>query len=581
MSANPWRLAKYRPVANCSHCDAGNPNDSLFCVECGRQLFFETLREYLPPDAQTARGSVEASSGADVVGPEADIEATAHEMSAVSLAASDPIDPTGSGSTLPVEDASLAALDPAHLPDSVMPSVEQSPLHEFASEATLDVEPAHFDPSPEDEPQTVVDCEPGEAARLEALAEPGERAWRPLAAELDAGLVDLPGQSTDPEDEPREAVGRDASLIDQVMSTYENLAGLPVEGYFPEPNDVIGGYEILEEIGRGGMGRVYRGRHAVTGQEVALKMLVSQGDEEYTQRRRFINEAQVLATLEHENLVPMLGFIEEPIGTFIVMKYVKGITLEQMLYRQGRLSPRTALGLFEQICLATDHVHRNKVMHRDLKPSNVIVREDGTVAVTDFGIARPVGSDQLTLTGMVVGTAEYVAPEQACGESRDDLRSDIYALGVMLYEMVTGQVPFRHPSPAEVLRRHVAFPPPPPRVILPELPQALEDALLKSLEKSPDDRFQSVEAFQLAVVNAIRGRVPRMAGPQPKAAAAVAAAQARGASSPDPSNPSRSLSLRGDITSARAPSPSWQKPALIAAVVAALGGVALLVVAFL
>jgi serine/threonine-protein kinase len=267
----------------------------------------------------------------------------------------------------------------------------------------------------------------------------------------------------------------------------------------PQVGDHVEGYEVLEEVGRGGMGRVYRARHDLTGQEVALKMLLPRLAPERQHRARFVNEAKVLAKLDHPNLVPLLGFLESHGRTFIVMPYVKGVTLDQMVRRQGRLPQDVALELFDQIGAGLGHVHEHRIVHRDLKPANVIVRGDGRAMLTDFGIARAIGADKMTATGMVVGTAEYLAPEQAAGESRDDPRSDVYALGVLLFEMLTGQVPFRHPNPAEVLRHHVSTPPPPPRLIVPEMPAGLEAALLKALEKDPDDRFQSVVEFRDAV----------------------------------------------------------------------------------
>lgn len=263
----------------------------------------------------------------------------------------------------------------------------------------------------------------------------------------------------------------------------------------PQVGDHIEQYEIKAEVGRGGMGRVYLANHILTGQEVALKMLLPQFSNEPRLRARFLNEAKVLARLEHPNLVPLLGFFEQGNRAFIVMPYIRGITLERMLRRQGRLSLEIIASLFDQLCAGIEHVHRHDFLHRDLKPSNVIVRGDGRVMVTDFGIARVIGAEKMTLPGMVVGTAEYLAPEQACGASRDDKRSDVYSLGVLLYEMVTGQVPFHHPNAGEVLQRQVSSPPPPPRTIVPDLTPELESVMLRALAKDPDKRFQTAQEF--------------------------------------------------------------------------------------
>lgn len=275
-----------------------------------------------------------------------------------------------------------------------------------------------------------------------------------------------------------------------------------------EAGDEVDGYIIKQEVGRGGMGRVYRAQHKVTGQEVALKMLLPQLVNDARLKARFVNEAKVLARLEHDNLVRLLGFIESERRAFIVMPYVAGTTLDKRMQRQGRLTMQEAFDLFDQMVDGLDHMHRHGVMHRDLKPSNVIIQANGKVSITDFGIARAVGSEKLTMEGMVVGTAEYLAPEQANGTQRDDLRSDIYSLAILLYEMLTGRVPFRHPSAAKVLIKQVSAPPPPPRTIRPDLPVGVEDAILKALAKKPEARFDSVTAFRDAVAAGIREDTP-------------------------------------------------------------------------
>ncbi|MGK0362530.1 MAG: tRNA A-37 threonylcarbamoyl transferase component Bud32 [Bradymonadia bacterium] len=266
-----------------------------------------------------------------------------------------------------------------------------------------------------------------------------------------------------------------------------------------QPGDLVDGYVIKQEIGRGGMGRVYRAEHEVTGQEAALKMLLPQLVNDARLKARFVNEAKVLARLEHTNLVRLLGFIESQRRAFIVMPYVAGTTLDKCMQREGRLDMTAAFDLFSQMVDGLDHMHRHGVMHRDLKPSNVIIQADGKVKITDFGIARAVGSAKLTMEGMVVGTAEYLAPEQANGTLRDDLRSDVYSLAILLYEMLTGRVPFRHPSAAKVLIKQVSAAPPPPRTIRPEIPVGVEAALLRALAKKPDARFDSVVDFREAV----------------------------------------------------------------------------------
>lgn len=276
----------------------------------------------------------------------------------------------------------------------------------------------------------------------------------------------------------------------------------------PLPGDIIDGYEIQSEIGRGGMGRVYHATHTVTGQEVALKMLLPHLSADRRVRGRFFNEARVLAKLEHPSLVPLLGFIESGARAFIVMPLIKGETLDKRLRRDGRMPLDVVARLFEPMCAAIEHVHSHDLLHRDLKPSNIIIRSDDRPVITDFGIARAIGAEKVTLPGMVVGTAEYLAPEQASGVSRDDKRSDVYSLGVLLYEMVTGRVPFEHPNAGEVLQRHVNALPPPPRLIVPSLSEAVEAVILRALEKRPDARFPSAAALGQAAVEALTTGAP-------------------------------------------------------------------------
>lgn len=288
------------------------------------------------------------------------------------------------------------------------------------------------------------------------------------------------------------------------------------------PGEVVEGYRVESEVGRGGMGRVYKAVHAVTGQSVALKMLLPELLDDARLKARFVNEAQVLARFDHPNLVPLLGFFDSPRGAFIAMPFVEGITLEKMLRKQGRLDLEAARDLVSQIASGLGAIHRKGVMHRDLKPSNILVRSDGRVRITDFGIARAIGAERITRAGMVVGTAEYLAPEQASGATHDDLRSEIYALAVLAYEMVTGRVPFRHPNAAQVLIKHVRSVPPPPSTVRPDLPKAVEAVILRGLAKNPADRHETplafAEAFEAAFDTpneAARPFVPTPAGPIP------------------------------------------------------------------
>ncbi|MCA9539585.1 MAG: serine/threonine protein kinase [Myxococcales bacterium] len=332
-----------------------------------------------------------------------------------------------------------------------------------------------------------------------ALAETEDPALQPM---IDVGSRPPPailtsGQQAALIPPPPRASSAEASVAAPTPEPSEPSLSRP--GTLPKPGEIIEGYAIEEEIGRGGMGRVYRATHGVTGQSVALKMLAPQALSGPRVRERFINEARVLAQLSHPNLVPLLNFIDAPSGVFIVMPYVKGITLEQMLRKQGRLALDVSVDLFGQLCEGVAHVHDHAMMHRDLKPANVIIRSDGRAMLTDFGIARELGAAGFTATGMVVGTAEYLAPEQASGAARDDPRSDLYSLAIMLYEMLTGRVPFQDTNVGQVLLKHLREPVPPPRKFNPTVPRALERVLLGALAKDPEGRPTDARTLRDAV----------------------------------------------------------------------------------
>lgn len=310
--------------------------------------------------------------------------------------------------------------------------------------------------------------------------------------------------------------------------------------------DVVEHYRIESVLGTGGMGQVFRAVHALTGQEVALKMLHQEKNDTPTDRARFLNEARVLAQLDHPNLVPMLGFIEQPTGVFIVLPFIDGETLEERLEREGRPELNAALSIFDQLCEGLAWLHEEKqILHRDLKPSNVMMTDAGVVKLTDFGIAREVGAKAMTAAGMVVGTAEYLAPERAAGTLRDDPRSDLYGLAVMLYELLTGQPPFRDANAAKVMLKHLNHPPPPPRGINPMIPVSLEVELLKALAKEPDARHPSVSAFRAAVAMAVdqtKKTIP-LSSHHLEAAVTAAGTAPRDASS----SPPRKVSVMGYI----------------------------------
>jgi len=265
---------------------------------------------------------------------------------------------------------------------------------------------------------------------------------------------------------------------------------------------VIKGYEILRQIGQGGMATVYLARQQSMNREVALKMLPKHlmGDDTYLQR--FEQEVKIVSTLEHRNIVPVYDYGKFEEQPYIVMRYMSGGSVDDML-RQGALHPDHIQDIISQIAPALDYAHNKNVLHRDLKPSNVLLDDDGGAFITDFGIARILGDQGTTITTQgVVGTPSYMSPEQAQAHSLDG-RSDVYSLGVMLFEMATGRRPFESETPYSIAVMQVTKPPPSPRKLYPELSAAIEIVILKALKKNPEERYQSAgtlaEALKLAV----------------------------------------------------------------------------------
>ena len=252
-----------------------------------------------------------------------------------------------------------------------------------------------------------------------------------------------------------------------------------------------GRYELIEIVGTGGMAIVYRALDQKTGREVAVKLLRPEfeRDEEFV--RRFSHEAKAAAQVAHENIVNMLdvGFDGVP---YIVMEFVRGQTLKDLIRSVGSIPPRQAVAMALRILAALDHAHRNNIVHRDIKPQNILVDENGMIKVADFGIARLTTSATMTATGdgSFFGSVHYISPEQARGEKADE-KSDLYSVGVVLYEMLTGQVPFDSESAVSIAIKHIGETPRSIRELKPELPRALEQILQKALSKDPADRYQS------------------------------------------------------------------------------------------
>jgi serine/threonine-protein kinase len=282
---------------------------------------------------------------------------------------------------------------------------------------------------------------------------------------------------------------------------------------------LLGGrYQVGELLGYGGMAEVHRGRDLRLGRDVAIKMLRTDLARDNTFQMRFRREAQNAAALNHPAIVAVYDTGEEraPTGEvlpYIVMEFVAGRTLKEVLAAEGRLMPRRALEITADICAALEFSHRHGIIHRDIKPGNVMLTPNGQVKVMDFGIARALasGATTMTQTSAVIGTAQYLSPEQARGEAVD-ARSDVYAAGCVLFELLCGHPPFVGDSPVAVAYQHVREDPPPPSASNRDVTPDLDAVVLKALAKNPANRYQSAAEMRADVLRAAAGR-PVMATP--------------------------------------------------------------------
>ena len=264
----------------------------------------------------------------------------------------------------------------------------------------------------------------------------------------------------------------------------------------------VGPYRIIEQLGQGGMATVFKAYHASLDRYVAIKALHPAFNQDPNFEARFQREARVVAKLEHANIVPVYDYAEHEKRPYLVMKFIEGDTLKARL-DEGPIPSEDIAKVVDAVGAALSYAHRQGVLHRDIKPSNVLVAQDGQMYLADFGLARIAQSGESTLSSdTIMGTPQYISPEQAMGIKELDERTDLYSFGVMLYEMVVGKVPFNADTPFSVIHDHIYTPLPLPHIVNPNVPESVERVLLKSLAKERDDRYENVSQMVTAFKDA-------------------------------------------------------------------------------
>ena len=306
---------------------------------------------------------------------------------------------------------------------------------------------------------------------------------------------------------------------------------------------VLGLYELTDILGQGGMSVVFKGRHKMTDQAVALKILPPELAAHSQVKGRFLEEARALATLDHPNIVHLYNFDQEN-GCFILaMQFVEGRTWERLILENDRLEPARGVRIAIDVLRALEYAHGRGVVHRDMKPSNVLIRDhDQSATVMDFGIAKMTTSTRLTATGQTMGTVRYMSPEQVRGQEVD-ARTDLYSLGATLYESITGETPFDGENHFDIMTKHLSQPPRRPSVMGIVVPEAIEDALMRSLAKRADDRFQTAREMRLALEAALRTADVGLVETQRVSRDEVAHVVDASASAPIGASPRRSVDL--------------------------------------
>ncbi len=288
-------------------------------------------------------------------------------------------------------------------------------------------------------------------------------------------------------------LARIANGVVAIMSDPEDLRG-----------EKLGSFRIESVLGAGAMGVVYRGTNETTGRAAAVKVISGEVSQQSKVYERFRREAEILQQFRHPNIVRFLAVGRFRGTSYIAMEFVPGVTLEKTLQDRERLPWREVVELGIQICDALHYAHERGVVHRDLKPSNLMVTNDGKIKLTDFGIAKDLDKTALTATGRTLGTAAYMAPEQIRGTPAVSHKTDLYALGIVLYQMLVGKPAFEGSSPVVLMHCHLNEPPPRPSSKIAEIPKALDELILSLMAKSPTDRPWDAAAVSATLDDAAR-----------------------------------------------------------------------------
>jgi serine/threonine protein kinase len=272
------------------------------------------------------------------------------------------------------------------------------------------------------------------------------------------------------------------------------------------PGTQIGSYQIVDALGEGGMGEVFRVRHLISDRIEAMKVLLSASSSSQDMLDRFTREIRVLAGLNHPNIAALHTAFRHENQLVMIMEYVDGQDLRRCL--QNGITLGQAVAYTQQVLAALDYAHSQNVIHRDIKPSNIMLTSDGRVKLLDFGIALATPDARLTMTGSVVGSMHYIPPEQIYGEP-PDARSDLYGMGVTLYEMITGRLPIEGAHYAQVIAAHLQQRPVPPHLVDSRIPEALSAVVMKALDKEKGSRWQSAKEFSGALGQAYPGTSPQ------------------------------------------------------------------------